>query len=115
MKKVLSDENGHNSPSSLFYAGFIAGVPAAGLCTPADVIKTRIQVKERQGQQTYKGVVDAFFKIYREEGARAFWKGAGGNFTDENFKFFFIKIEFYQNFSACLPFFATIWCNFSIV
>jgi len=82
MKKVLADENGHNSPSSLFYSGFIAGVPAAGLCTPADVIKTRIQVKERQGQQTYKGVIDAFFKIYKEEGPRAFWKGAGGNFDD---------------------------------
>ena len=44
MKKKLSDENGHNSPGSLFCAGFIAGVPAAGLCTPADVIKTRIKV-----------------------------------------------------------------------
>jgi solute carrier family 25 aspartate/glutamate transporter 12/13 len=78
MKKLLSDENGHNSPMSLFYAGMIAGVPAAGLCTPADVIKTRIQVKERQGQTTYKGVFDAAIKIYGEEGARAFWKGSGG-------------------------------------
>ncbi|CAF0768277.1 unnamed protein product [Brachionus calyciflorus] len=77
MKKTLSDENGHNSPMSLFYAGLIAGVPAAGLCTPADVIKTRIQVRERQGQTQYKGVIDAMFKIYKEEGPRAFWKGTG--------------------------------------
>ena len=68
MKKAFSDENGHNSPMSLFYAGLIAGVPAAGLCTPADVIKTRIQVRERQGQTQYNGVIDAARKIYREEG-----------------------------------------------
>lgn len=77
MKKYFADEKGHNSPMSLFWAGLIAGVPAAGLCTPADVIKTRIQVKERQGQTTYKGVFDAAIKIYREEGPRAFWKGSG--------------------------------------
>jgi solute carrier family 25 aspartate/glutamate transporter 12/13 len=80
MKKLLADENGHNSPMSLFYSGLIAGVPAAGLCTPADVIKTRIQVRERQGQTQYNGVIDAMFKIYKEEGGRAFWKGAGGLF-----------------------------------
>lgn len=77
MKKKLADENGHNSPMSLFYSGLIAGVPAAGLCTPADVIKTRIQVRERAGQTQYNGVVDAAVKIYREEGASAFWKGSG--------------------------------------
>lgn len=76
-KKLFADEKGHNSPISLFYAGFLAGVPAAGLVTPADVIKTRIQVKERAGQQTYKGIFDAFTKINTEEGPRAFWKGAG--------------------------------------
>lgn len=76
-KKKFADEHGHNSPGSLFVAGFIAGVPAAGLCTPADVIKTRIQVRERQGQTQYKGVIDAMFKIYKEEGPRAFWKGTG--------------------------------------
>jgi len=77
MKKKLSDENGHNSPGSLFCAGFIAGVPAAGLCTPADVIKTRIKVKEKAGQTQYKGVIDAMFKIQKEEGFKAFWKGTG--------------------------------------
>lgn len=51
------------------------GIPAASLVTPADVIKTRLQVAARQGQTTYTGVMDAAGKIMREEGPRAFWKG----------------------------------------
>lgn len=53
----------------------ITGIPAASLVTPADVIKTRLQVAARQGQTTYSGVIDAAGKIMREEGPRAFWKG----------------------------------------
>ncbi len=77
MKKKFSDDNGHNSPWSLFCAGFIAGVPAAGLVTPADVIKTRLQVREKTGQTVYNGIFDAVKKILKEEGGSAFWKGAG--------------------------------------
>lgn len=62
-------------------AGCIAGVPAASLVTPADVIKTRLQVVARKGQTTYNGLVDCAMKIYKEEGPRAFWKGTGGNFN----------------------------------
>ncbi|ETE63821.1 hypothetical protein L345_10412, partial [Ophiophagus hannah] len=51
-------------------------MPAASLVTPADVIKTRLQVAARAGQTTYSGVIDCFGKILREEGPRAFWKGA---------------------------------------
>ncbi|CAB1350746.1 unnamed protein product [Coregonus sp. 'balchen'] len=52
-------------------------MPAASLVTPADVIKTRLQVAARAGQTTYSGLVDCFWKILKEEGPRAFWKGAG--------------------------------------
>lgn len=55
-----------------------AGMPAASLVTPADVIKTRLQVAARAGQTTYSGVMDCFRKILREEGPKALWKGAGG-------------------------------------
>ncbi|XP_012891306.1 PREDICTED: calcium-binding mitochondrial carrier protein Aralar2 [Dipodomys ordii] len=53
------------------------GMPAASLVTPADVIKTRLQVAARAGQTTYSGVIDCFRKILREEGQKALWKGAG--------------------------------------
>ena len=63
MKTYLADEDGYSGPLSLFTAAMVAGtysfirqlgtlshlnypigVPAAGLLTPADVIKTRLQV-----------------------------------------------------------------------
>ncbi|NXK18264.1 CMC1 protein, partial [Arenaria interpres] len=76
-KLMLADENGHVGGFNLLTAGAIAGVPAASLVTPADVIKTRLQVAARAGQTTYSGVIDCFGKILREEGPSAFWKGAG--------------------------------------
>uniref|UniRef100_A0A4W4GW45 EF-hand domain-containing protein n=1 Tax=Electrophorus electricus TaxID=8005 RepID=A0A4W4GW45_ELEEL len=76
-KTMLADEEGRLGALQLLTAGAIAGVPAASLVTPADVIKTRLQVAARAGQTTYSGVIDCFRKIMREEGFRAFWKGAG--------------------------------------
>ena len=63
------------SPLELLIAGALAGMPAAYLATPADVIKTRLQVVARTGQQTYHGIIDATSKILREEGITAFFKG----------------------------------------
>ena len=54
------------------------GAPAASLTTPADVIKTRLQVVAREGQTTYNGVIDCARKIWKEEGGKAFWKGTAG-------------------------------------
>ncbi|XP_071603457.1 electrogenic aspartate/glutamate antiporter SLC25A12, mitochondrial isoform X1 [Heliangelus exortis] len=76
-KLMLADENGRVGGLNLLAAGAIAGVPAASLVTPADVIKTRLQVAARAGQTTYSGVVDCFRKILHEEGPSALWKGAG--------------------------------------
>ncbi|XP_021341671.1 calcium-binding mitochondrial carrier protein Aralar1-like isoform X1 [Mizuhopecten yessoensis] len=76
LKKAFADENGYNSPGTLLMAATCAGMPAAALPTPADVIKTRLQVQARKGQTVYTGLVDCARKIYAEEGFAAFWKGA---------------------------------------
>lgn len=59
----------------LLTAGAVAGIPAAYLTTPFDVIKTRLQVEVRQGQTHYKGLTDCARTVLREEGFKAFFKG----------------------------------------
>jgi solute carrier family 25 aspartate/glutamate transporter 12/13 len=74
MKLVLADEDGKLGKLDLLLAGAIAGVPAASLVTPADVIKTRLQVEARKGEATYNGIVDCFWKIMHTEGPTALFK-----------------------------------------
>jgi len=61
----------------LLLAGAIAGAPAAYLCTPADVVKPRLQADAKKGTQRFFGLRDCFLKTYREEGARVFFVGGG--------------------------------------
>jgi len=67
--KVALD--GDRSMAGLFAAGALAGSSAAGLVTPCDVVKTRLQV----AGSPYRGIADAFTRIVAEEGAGALWKG----------------------------------------
>lgn len=60
----------------LLASAAIAGMPAAFLTTPADVIKTRLQVEARKGEATYKGIGDCAVKILKDEGPKAFFKGS---------------------------------------
>ena len=59
----------------LLTAGAIAGMPAAYLTTPCDVIKTRLQVEARKGDTTYTSLRDCAQKVFKEEGFKAFFKG----------------------------------------
>ncbi|KAJ2707286.1 mitochondrial aspartate-glutamate transporter agc1, partial [Coemansia spiralis] len=51
-----------------------AGVIAASVVTPADVIKTRLQ-SSSQPSPPYRGLVDCASRILQTEGPRAFFKG----------------------------------------
>jgi len=60
-----------------FVSGMLAGSVSAFSVNPADVVKTRLQLLNKgASDETYSGIVDAFRKIYKNEGASAFFKGA---------------------------------------
>ncbi|KAG9289102.1 hypothetical protein G9A89_022411 [Geosiphon pyriformis] len=77
LKKDVFKESPDNKLGmvELLLSGAIAGMPAAYFTTPADVIKTRLQVEARKGQTIYNGITDGAKKIYKEEGFKAFFKG----------------------------------------
>ncbi|DBA03232.1 TPA: hypothetical protein N0F65_011591 [Lagenidium giganteum] len=60
-----------------FLAGGFAGAIGISLANPVDVIKVRMQA-DRSGT-LYRGVGDAFTKIYQKEGLRGFFRGMPPN------------------------------------
>lgn len=60
-----------------FFAGTLAGAPAAFACTPADVVKTRMQTIAKQNLLITNSLFQVATSIYKTEGFTAFWKGAG--------------------------------------
>lgn len=91
------------SSLELLAAGALAGIPAAYLATPADVIKTRLQVVARTGQQTYGGIFDAIKKISKEEGLSAFFKGGPARVLRSSPQFGFTLLT-YELLQRALPF-----------
>lgn len=77
LKKDIFKESEDNDIgfAKLLASGSMAAIPAAFIVTPADVIKTRLQVVAHTSQQSYSGICDAIIKIYSTEGFGAFFKG----------------------------------------
>lgn len=87
----------------LLTAGAIAGMPAAYLTTPCDVIKTRLQVEARKGDTQYTGLRHAATTIMKEEGIRAFFKGGPARIMRSSPQFGF-TLAAYEVLQSVLPF-----------
>jgi solute carrier family 25 aspartate/glutamate transporter 12/13 len=86
----------------LLTAGAIAGMPAAYLTTPFDVIKTRLQTEARKGESSYNGMRHAFRTILAEEGPRAFFKGGPARILRSSPQFGF-TLAAYEVLQGLLP------------
>ncbi|KAI5285384.1 mitochondrial aspartate-glutamate transporter agc1 [Ascosphaera aggregata] len=83
----------------LLTAGAIAGMPAAYLTTPCDVIKTRLQVEARKGETKYTSLQHCARTVYKEEGFTAFFKGGPARIlrSSPQFGFTLAAYEVLQN------------------
>ncbi|KAJ6258810.1 Mitoferrin [Drechslerella dactyloides] len=87
----------------LLASGAIAGMPAAYLTTPCDVIKTRLQVEARKGETNYRGLVHCAKTVYKEEGFKAFFKGGPARILRSSPQFGF-TLAAYEVLQSVLPF-----------
>lgn len=83
----------------LLVAGALAGMPAAFLTTPFDVIKTRLQIDPRKGETSYSGIFHAAKTILKEESMRSFFKGGGARVlrSSPQFGFTLAAYELFKN------------------
>lgn len=77
---ALGPKKHPGSNESVFWWSFISGCAAGStsalFVNPADVVKTRLQlINKGATDQSYNGIVDAFSKIFKQEGITAFFKG----------------------------------------
>lgn len=87
----------------LLTAGAIAGMPAAYMTTPCDVIKTRLQVEARKGDTAYTSLRHAAETIWKEEGFRAFFKGGPARIMRSSPQFGF-TLAAYEFLQSTLPY-----------
>jgi len=86
----------------LLTAGAIAGMPAAYLTTPCDVIKTRLQVEARKGESSYTSLRQCASTVFKEEGFKAFFKGGPARILRSSPQFGF-TLAGYEVLQGLLP------------
>jgi len=77
----LRNDKGLIGLASKFAIAQVTAITAGYASYPFDTIRRRLQMQSEkpQSEWLYKGTVDCFWKILKEEGTNALFKGAGAN------------------------------------
>lgn len=73
-------DGGESSPGIVVkvLAGLAAGATGAAIANPTDLVKVRMQAAAKgKTAHAYKGTLDAFAVIYRQEGLAGLYRGVG--------------------------------------
>ncbi|XP_069496236.1 dicarboxylate carrier SLC25A8 [Ambystoma mexicanum] len=81
VKQFYTKGSEHVGIGSRLLAGCTTGAMAVAIAQPTDVVKVRFQANITSGTKRYKGTMDAYKTIAREEGMKGLWKGTGPNIT----------------------------------
>lgn len=82
VKQFYTKGSEHVGIGSRLLAGCTTGAMAVALAQPTDVVKVRFQAQANvSSSRRYKGTMDAYKTIAKEEGMRGLWKGTGPNIT----------------------------------
>ncbi|MCJ1375908.1 putative mitochondrial 2-oxoglutarate/malate carrier protein [Loxospora ochrophaea] len=76
-KSQLKAQTEWNPKTQTLAASAIAGFFASFFSLPFDFVKTRLQKQKRGAGGVYKGMLDCFAKVAREEGLLRFYRGFG--------------------------------------
>lgn len=74
-KPFFQDKNGHVSMLGAMISGSAAGMTEAFVVVPFELVKIRMQARDNVGR--YLNSADAVQKIFKQEGAMAFYRGFG--------------------------------------
>ncbi|XP_029457969.1 mitochondrial uncoupling protein 2-like [Rhinatrema bivittatum] len=83
VKQFYTKGSEHAGIGSRLLAGCTTGAMAVAVAQPTDVVKVRFQAQANvsSGSRRYKGTMDAYKTIAKEEGVRGLWKGTSPNIT----------------------------------
>lgn len=99
---LVEGKKSHLEPWELLMSGALAGLPAAYMTTPCDVIKTRLQVESVGTEIPYTSIKDAFTRIVKEEGFSALFKGGFARVCRSSPQFGF-TLAAYELFQRVIP------------
>jgi solute carrier family 25 carnitine/acylcarnitine transporter 20/29 len=86
--------------TDIFIAGALGGLVNCAICSPLELVKTRLQIQDSNSAQVlYKGPIDCIVKTYRHAGFRGIFRGMNATILRDmpSYGIYFVGYEFFKS------------------